>query len=247
VRKAQIFGLVFILIITLTTITVVYAKDKKEISTLASYKKDITGDHQQDRIEVKGITVGEKFKNVEIDIITSKDKKYNIPLTGNQKPKVFFKDLNQDGLKDLLVSSTPYEENETNFHLYSFKDDQFTNIGLPDPLSLTAQLENNYQASIVIDKTGNEYAIDLKNKRKSFERSGLYQNGRLNEPTELIVKSFEQITPVRLRDMKVGLKTSQLIGEGYTGDSIAKVVSTWKWSNGRWELLKTGIKKIDKK
>ena len=241
-KRLQIFGITIILSITLTTITGVYAKEKKEITTLVTYKKDITGDNQQDIIEVKGINAGEKFNNLEIDIITSKNKKYNIPLTGSKKPKVIFKDLNQDGLKDLFVASSPLEENENDFHLYSFNDDQFTNIGLPEPLSLTAQFENNYQASIVIDKTGNEYTIDLKNKRESFERSGLYQNGRLNEPTELLIHSNVQIIPERLKNMNVGLKIIQPLGESFSGITHANFVSTWEWRNGRWELRKTVVK-----
>jgi hypothetical protein len=246
VKNIQISSIVIVLIITLTTITSVYAKDKKESTVLASYKKDITGDHQQDIIKINGIATGQKLKNLEINITTSSNKKYNIPLTGNQKPTVYFKDLNQDGLKDLFVSSTPPKENATDSRLFSFKDDQFTNIGFPEPLSLTAQFENNYQASIMIDKTGKKYSIDLKNKRKNFERSGLYQNGRLNEPTELMVHSIEHINPVRLRDMKFGIKASQSISDSYTETAIANVVSTWKWSNGRWELLKTVVKKVAK-
>jgi hypothetical protein len=101
-------------------------------------------------------------------------------------------------------------------------------------------------ASIVIDKTGEEYKIGLKKHKKSFEQTGLYQKGQLNEPTELKVDSFEQFTPVRMRDMKMGLKASQPIGDSYSGSIIANVISTWKWSNGRWELYKTNVKKTTK-
>lgn len=241
-KKVQIFGLATILIITLTTITGVYAKDKQD-TTLATYKKDITGDKQQDRIDIKGSPDGKNFNAIEIEIVTSKNKKFNIPLSSHQKPKVLFKDLNQDGIKDLFVMALEIDkENANEYHLYSFKDDQFINIELPDPLSLTAQYENDYQASIVIDKTGNEYRIDLKSKMENFERTGLYQNGRLNEPTELLVHTFQQITPVRLRDMKMGLRASQRIGDSYSGASIANVVSIWKWTNERWELHKTVVK-----
>ena len=231
------------MLLTLTTITVVYAKDQHD-TKFVTYTKDITGDDKPDKISISGIHKGKKYKNLEINIVTSKDKKYGIPLSGNQKPTVSFKDLNYDGTKDLFVSSTDFKgKNAIENHLYSFKNDQFTNIGLPESLSLTAQLENNYLASIVIDQTGNEYRIDVKNKKQSLDRTGLYQNGRLNEPTELIVHSFSQINPVRLRDMKFGLKGSQTIGDSYTGATIANVFSIWKWSNGRWELQKTVVKK----
>ena len=89
--------------------------------------------------------------------------------------------------------------------------------------------------------------MDLRDRKNGFDQKGLYQNGSLNEPTELMVHPFELLKPVRLENLTVGLKGRQSIGEEYDGELIAHVESIWKWTNGNWELQSTVLKKIKKK
>lgn len=244
-KKESIFVLVTIFFICLTTITGVYATDKQVPTEIATYKKDITGDNQPEKIQV----IRTLDKKIEINIITPDEKKYKISLAGEQKPTISFKDLNQDHVKDIFIANpgkdgvTPSEE----YLLYSFNDEQLSKIELPEALTLTTQYENDYKASILINQSGIVYTIDLHDRKTSLEQMGLYQNGFLNEPTELMVNSIENLKPVRLKDLTVGLKGRQPVGDAYNEDIIAYVESTWKWTNGTWEMQKTVVKKTNKK
>lgn len=216
--------------------------------TIETYNVDITGDNQAEKIEIRGISKGKGYNKMFLDINSSNDKKYKFTLTGNQKPTILFRDLNHDHVKDLFIAThTKKDTSLSDFHLYSLKDHQFTNIELPETLSLTAQFEKDYQASIQIDQSGKVHKVDLSERKTNFDNIGLYQNGNLNEPTELIVGTFEKLKPVLLRDMSIGLKGRQTISEGYERSNIAYVDSTWKWAEGSWQLQNSVVKKINQK
>lgn len=238
------FGVISLVIIALINISGAQANDKST-KILTSYKKDLTGDDQLEHIQIKKNSEGKKNNKIEITISTSTKKTFQIPFTGEKEPKVAFVDYNQDHVTDIFIMSpntkggTPSE-----FQLFSLINEQLTKIELPEALTLEAQLENDYQASIRINESGAAYTLDLHDQKKGFDQKGLYQNGSLNEPAELMVHSFDNLKPVRLKDMSVGLKGRQPIGEEYDGILIAYVDSTWKWINGRWELESTELKKV---
>lgn len=243
-RKEFIFGIISLVIIALINISGAQANDKSA-KILTSYKKDLTGDDQFEHIQIKKNSGNKNSNKIEITISTSNKKTFNIPYTGDKVPKVSFVDYNQDHITDIFIMSpktkggTPSE-----FQLFSLINEQLTKIKLPDALTLEAQFENDYQASIRINESGAAYTLDLHDQKKDFDQKGLYQNGSLNEPTELMVHSFDKLNPVRLKDMSVGLKGRQPIGEEYDGILIAYVDSTWKWVNSSWELQSTELKKI---
>jgi hypothetical protein len=221
-----------------TNLTVVNALDKR-IEILATFKKDVTGDKLPDKIQI--IKSG---KIVKMQVISKKNKNYIINLGEVQKPSVVFQDLTQDEVKDIFISNNNKKGGEAEYYLFSFGNEQMNKISLPEGLNIIAQFENNYQASIKINQSGKAYTLDFRHQKENFEKRGLYQNGALNEPTELMVSSIHSLQLTRNKDLTFGLKGRQLVDDGYGGAKMAFVDSSWKWVNGNWELQKTSVKKI---
>ncbi|MGJ7921174.1 hypothetical protein [Neobacillus sp. LXY-4] len=239
-------GIIFLIL----TITLIYSinqsyivnADDDKISILATYHKDVIGDSQNEKIQVVKFS---KENKIEIQIMNGKKIIDIIGVKGNQIPSIVLQDFTQDGRKDIFISKPQSKDHsQTNHQLYSFQNEKLSKISLPEELVMVAQLENNYKAMVQINQSGKAYTLDLRNKKKYFDKKGIYQKGYLNEPTELMVQPFETFKLVRLRDLTFGLKGRQVIDEGFDGEKIAFVDSTWKWINGNWELQNSVVKRI---
>jgi hypothetical protein len=241
-------GLVLIALffLSLNTLSAVYALDEdgKEI-VLIEDKEDVSGDGKEDSIILKGIPYEEGasyLKEIFLQIKGSNGKSDQVELEGGYEPDVTFVDLDHDGIEDMLISiPAGGSGGMTNYSLFTYKDFQLKNITPPDPLTITSQFLDRYQASITIENTGQSYNFDLKNRKKDYDRLGIYQNGRLNEPRELMVDPFSTLKPVKLMENSYGLKAIQSISGAYHADGIAFIESTWNYENGKWNLLDTKV------
>ncbi|MBP2239883.1 hypothetical protein J2Z40_000436 [Cytobacillus eiseniae] len=247
-RKEMIFALAALFFMTLS-ITGVYAgeEDNKWI-TISTSKQDVTGDKKEDTIIIKGLPYEEGethsfLKEIQLQINASNGKVYTIALDGGYSPKIKFLDLNHDGIKDMFVSSdTGGSGGITNHYLYTLKDFNLTDLTVPDALVINGQFQNGYKASITIQETGESVTFDLRNRGKEYEKSGLYINGKLSEPTELMVDPFAVLKPKLVTDDKMyGLIGYQAISGAYHADRIAIVKSIWLYENGKWVLKDTKI------
>lgn len=226
--------------ICLAMISIVDAKSTK-MGILASYEKELTGDSHREKIKV----IRKENKVTEMVITSSENRQYRIPLPRNAEPHVTFGDLNHDGVKDVFITIPAEKHNSSpEYKIYTLKDEKLEKITLPNGVMVTAQFENGYKASIQIKETGQSYVIDLKDQKNKFDQIGIFQDGLLNEPTELMIHSMDELKPVRFKDFSVGLKSRQSITDGFSEEIIGYVDSTWKWSNANWELHKTTVKKV---
>lgn len=232
-----------------TAFTGVYAGESNEKTvTISEEKVDVTGDGKKDLIYVKGVPFeeGAQFlKEIYLKIRASNGKVYKIDLEGGYDPKTTYKDLNHDSVKDILMSiPTGGSGGLSNFYLYSLRDFQVTNLNVPEPLAVSSQFEDDYQASITIEETGQSYSFDLSDRKADYERMGLYQDGKLNEPTELMVLPFGTLKPIKVKNGLYGLKGSQRINGAYNADGIANIESTWLYEEGKWQVLNTEVKSL---
>lgn len=222
-----------------TNITVVYALDKHQ-TKINSVKKDVTGDHRTELIEVIN-----KGSSTKLYISNDKNRLVSFSLGRNTlKTNITFQDLTQDGIKDIFVTFVNKKSDQEQYLLLAYENQQFISIPLPETVDITAQFENNYQASININQTKQSYTLNLRHRKEKLEKNGVYHHGALNEPMELIVSSIQSHQLIRLKDLSFGIKGRQLVDEGYGGAKLAFVDSTWKRVNGTWELQKTTVKKI---
>lgn len=247
--KKELFFLVSaFFFMSMTAITVVYAieedaKGKPEI--IAKSEVDVSGDGVAENIVVKGSLLEENeslYKNVTIHLSDSNGQKQKIALEDGFKPKLTFKDLNQDGVKDILVAvPTHGSGGVSDYYLYSAKDFQITDLTVPDPLVVQSQFLHGYKAKITIENNQKTHKFNLKNRAEDYENSGLYFQGNMNEPTELMIHAYSKLEPVKVRGKKAGLKGTQQISGAYNADVIGRIESTWLNQNGKWELLRTKV------
>ena len=232
---------------SLNAITGAHALDRNKEKTIVIVKDevDVSGDGKEDTVEIKGIPYEEGtsyLKEIFLEINASDGKTYKTELNSGFEPKIDFNDLNHDGIADMFISiPTGGSGGISHYFLYTLKDFQLTDITVPDPLVISSEFQNGYKASITIDNTGKSYTFDLKSRKKDYDRLGIYQNGKLNEPLELMVDPYSTLKPVIVKNESYGLKGVQQISGAYHADGIAFVESTWYYENEKWNLVDTKV------
>jgi hypothetical protein len=210
---------------------------------------DITGDKIKDTIIIQGTYLKEKsldLKNVSLQIVdTKRQQTFSFPLPIGSKPFLSITDFNHDGVKDVFV--TIYS-NSNDHHIkgfvYSFRDGQQVNLLAPLPVDVQASLQDHYQAKIVIGKK--EYKIDASSNKKTYEKLGVYNKGKLNEPMELMVSGYSTLKATYMLQGH-GLIGKQTVTGAFKEDVLGEVISTWLLENKEWKLKKVYFKKSKKK
>ncbi|MBY0120480.1 hypothetical protein H0173_00805 [Bacillus sp. S/N-304-OC-R1] len=244
-RKEVLFALAAFFFLTLSAITAANAgENQNKIMTISKEKADVTGDGKKDLIVIKGLPYeeGTEFlKEIFVEIQTLNKKTIKIDVDSGFNPRVNFVDLNHDGIKDIFITvDTGGSGGITNHYLYTLKNLSLEDLSVPDPLVINSQFLDGYKASITIQDTGESYTFDLSNRADDYEKTGLYQKGKLSEPTELMVDSFSTLKPI-LMDNQYGLRGTQAVSGAYHADRIAIIESNWLYENGKWILKKTRV------
>lgn len=212
--------------------------------SLVTEKRDITGDTIEDRLVIKGIKYEEDdefFKEITLYVDTG-GKKFELPLSSGYKPTVQFIDVNNDGVKEVFITTeTGGNEGILNSFLFDFKDQVMKDLTVPKTVPITTQFLDNYQAKLTINGKKPLF-IDLSDRKEEYEQSGIYSNGVLNEATELLVDGFSTLKPVNFIGKGKGLTGIQLVSGVDHADGIALIESKWKYRKGEWKFMKAKIK-----
>lgn len=226
-----------------------YAQERL-LQSIVEEKADITGDGKADIISIKGAQKEKGlFEQVYFEIETSTGLKHVIMQQGGHRPQLAIRDLNHDGVDDLFIS-VPVDgsTNKANYYFYSFKEDAITEYTVPDSLIIQSQLLRDYKGRISIDEhKAKTVTLDLGEWADEYERLGIYQNGMLNEPTELHVLPYSKFEPVTAKDGQSVLKGTQKITGVTNKDVIAQVEAIWSFDKGEWVLVDTKINKVNTK
>ncbi|MDQ0154523.1 hypothetical protein [Robertmurraya andreesenii] len=245
-RKEFIILVAAFFIMSLTAFSAVYALEEEKKPVLITEKTaDITGDGEEESIYLKGIEYQEDslhFKTIFLEVREKNGRTHNMEFDGGFEPAICLKDFNDDGVKDVLVTiNTGGSGGILNHHLYSLKDSKVTDLMTPEPLVISGQFLDKYKAKITIENNHKSHKFDLKERAKDYELNGLYHNGKLNEPTELIMGGFDRLKPIKIKGKKWGLRGNQTISGAAHADVIGRVESTWILKNGVWVLLSTKV------
>jgi hypothetical protein len=251
-KKELLFAFLAIFLMSLTAITGVYAveTDSKLVSLIKKHE-DITGDGIKDDILLQGAPYQKNeyvYKELLLKIKLSNGKTYEEKLTYGLDPEMNFIDINHDGIKDVFLSiPTGQSGGVAHHYLYSAKDFSFSKLPIPD-LNLQGQFTNGYKAKISIPATKETFVFDLMIRKEMYESLGMYQNGKLNEPTELMILPYGNLKPSTTKGSDYGLKGIQKITGTSKTDTIAFVESSWYYNDGTWELVKADVREArDKK
>lgn len=246
-KKELLFAFIAFFLMSLTAITGVYAieGDSRKL-TLKNSSEDITGDGIREDIIIQGIPYqkSEKvYKKILLTVKFSNGKTYEKVFEYGLNPKFKLIDFNHDGVKDVFLT-VPRSENGDikDYYLYTVNNFVLTELPLPESMEIEGQFTNGYKAKITIPATNKTIVFDLMFKKDQYEALGMYQNGKLNEPTELVILPYGNVTPFLTSDNKYGLSESQKISGASYSDTIGFVDSKWYFKEGKWMLYETDIR-----
>ncbi|MDF2904267.1 MAG: hypothetical protein K0S25_1905 [Bacillus sp. (in: firmicutes)] len=242
-KKKLVIICVAFLLITLAAITV-EAKPNK--SKMLVKKADITGDGVKDEVTLKEYSIrrhGNNSKKTVISLKLSTGKTQEINLRNGQNPKMVLVDFNNDGVKEIFVR---FAKGGTIEHqLFSFKDSIFKEWSVPELPTIQGQFSNGYKAKITIQETKMYYMLKLHSRKENYDSLGIYRNGKVNEPTELVIRPYGGFNQTQVHENEMGLKGVQIIsGIGKT-DTLAFVESYYSWINGHWTLQKAKVLEVN--
>jgi hypothetical protein len=248
VRKELLFAFGAFFILSLQAIAGNFSEEnhdeQTEINqlTVKSYSIDVTGDGKKDKINLNAIPYSPDalfLKEVWAEITTSNGSEMRIDYEGGYEPQIKFVDLNHDGIKDLLFSTATGGSGGLYYTaLHTLSDNKLQDLGLPEGLTIQAQFQDNYKSVITFTDTSQSYTIDLSDRQEDYERLGIYTDGKLNEPMELMVLPTAFYEPVKIKGKTgKGLKGYQQISGAYKADSIGTAVSYWYYENNKWILI----------
>ncbi|PLT32477.1 hypothetical protein [Bacillus sp. V5-8f] len=222
-----------------------------EEKIIVTKKRDVTGDGKKERISIVGIPYEQDsafLREINLVVEVKDGKKVNLPLDAGFDPKLHFADFNGDGLKDVYVTiSTGSSGGLINSYAYTFTGGKAKDLSVPPPVSITGQFLDNYKIvmSVPLQKP---LVLDVSNRKKDYIKLGMYQkNGKLNEPTEVMVDPYSLFNITKISGKRKGLKGVQRVSGAYHADALTDIYSEWEYRDGNWQLLKTKTKEITKK
>jgi hypothetical protein len=247
-RKELLFAFGAFFILSLHAIAGNFSDDTNEQPkdtelTIHSYTKDITGDGKKDEIILKAVPFSPDalfLKEVWAEITTSNGSEIRIDYDGGYEPKIEFVDLNHDGIKDMLYSAaTGGSGGLYDMDLHTVAGNKLIDLGLPPGPVIQGQFQDGYKAAVTFTDTNQSYTIDLSSRKDDYERLGIYTDGKLNEPMELMVLPAAFYKPAKIEGKQgKGVKGYQQISGAYKADGIGTAVSSWYYENDKWNLIK---------
>ncbi len=242
-KKKLLIVCVAFLLMTFAAITVEATPNKPK---MLLKKADITGDGVKDEVSLKENSMrkhGNNSPKLVISIKLSNGKTQVINLKNGHNSKMDLVDFNQDGVKEVFVR---FSKGGTVEHqLFSFKDSILKEWSVPVLPTIQGQFSNDYLAKITIQETKMYYMLKLHSRKENYDSLGIYRNGKVNEPTELVIRPYGGLTPIKLHENEMGLKGVQIIsGTGKT-DTIAFVESYYSCVNGKWTPKKVKVLEVN--
>lgn len=238
-------SLIFVSVLFLLAITSVHAVENEKEQVLGQYKGDVTGNGEEDHVFLKGVPFSSDpnhFEKLIIEVMGNDGKNQSIDVNGGFRPELTLEDINHDGIKDLFVSVETGGSGEIkNYYLYTLKGSNAIELTAPYPLVIQSEWLDRYKAKITIENNHKTHKFNLKSKADEYEQMGLYMNGKLNEPMELMIGDYDRLEPVKIKGGKIGLKGNQVISGAAHSDVIGRVESTWVFKDGEWKLLGTKV------
>jgi hypothetical protein len=213
---------------------------------LVTKKENVSCDGKKDTISLIGVPFDETanfLKEIYLKVQYGDGGDKELLVGSGYEPIMEFADLNHDGCKDVFVSiQTGGSGGIVENRLYSFKDRIFEDLTVPPPVQVEAYFLDGYKAIIKLPNN-KQYTIDLSDRKEEYERLGLYKDGRLSEPTELMVDPYSSMKITRAIS-GLGLKGIQRVSGAYHADGIGDIESLWFYTNGQWVLEKVKFRKL---
>ncbi|WP_461177103.1 hypothetical protein [Virgibacillus ainsalahensis] len=213
---------------------------------IETYEADITGDGQNEVIELKGVLFSQDtnyFRDIWADITSpSYENEWKISYGGGYEPALQFIDLNHDNVKDIFYqSATGGSGGLYSYHLHTLKNDELTEIPLPQQPNIKAEFAENFNVDIQLTPNDKPITVDVSDRKNDYIRLGMYNEaGELIEPTDAMIDPIAFFDPVLISKTKgYGLKSYQQISGAYHADQLGTIETLWYYENEEWIILQT--------
>lgn len=212
---------------------------------------NVTGNQKKDIITLIGIADSVEdtyYRQLFLAIHDEAKSKYlYFPLNiEGYQPKLTIGDLNGDHVNDIFVSAATGGSGGTySYSIWSVKGYQAKQIPVPKAVDVSGSFLDNYIAKITVQDINKSYYINMKDRKKFYDQQGIYKGGKLLVPTELLTDYYSSLELTnRDKNGVFQLKGYQRVSGVAHYNSIADVVSLWKWKNG-WKLDKLQVVKVE--
>ena len=109
-------------------------------------KEDVTGDGKEDVILLEQ-SENEELLQLKIG---GENQFITVPLADGEDANLSIVDMNEDGVKDILITIQSENNEEVNGFAYSFKNQQQKNLKTPPILNIHTKMLDHYKAEVSI-------------------------------------------------------------------------------------------------
>ncbi len=249
-RKELLFAFAAFFFMSLNAITGAYALENEDHEkNLLQEQKDLNGDGKPETLTLKGILSEEEndfYTKLTIQVSEGNEQKLEQEVDGGFNPQLKLVDIDSDGTDEMFLTLFETESgSKKRFAIYDYDGYKIKETAIPELPVMTSSFMEDYKAELEIEgiKT---YNFDLYERKDTYEQLGLYQNGHLNESTELIISPFTQLKTSSYKQ-KLALEGKQIISGIASVDKIAYLETVWTSKGDSWKLEKIKVKEISKK
>jgi len=219
---------------------------------LEAARQDVTGDGRPDLITLLGKRFAADspyYETLKLMVQDPVARKVSFMQTtyGGYGPQLYFCGFTGDGSKQVLIQApTGGSGGTSDFYLFSDKDNHPAALPVPQSLTISGSFQDGYKVSLKIKETNQTTVLDLSDRKQLYEENGVYKNGKLVQPIEVMPNAFSVLTPVENRDGRCELRGQQRVSGVANADTIAYVDSLWKWEADGWKLQSAAVKKAQR-
>ena len=221
------------------------SETKPEPIIIETYESDVTGDGQDEKIELKGVLFSEDasyYREIWAEITTPHNEHWKITYGGGYDPVLQFIDLNHDKINDIFYQSpTGGSGGLYTYQLNTLANEQLTDIPLPEQRFVKGEFKDNFNVAIQITPEGKPIIVDVKDRKDDYIRLGIYDTeGNLLKPKSVMIDPIAFFEPVLISKSKgYGLKSYQQISGAYHADQLGTIETLWYYENNEWIILQT--------
>lgn len=216
-----------------------------ETSLIETYQSDVTGDGQNEIIELKGIRLSADtnyYQDVWVEITSNHNKHWKVNYGGGYHPSIQLIDLNKDQTSDIFYQSTAKEgAKSANHQLHTLINGDLNEIAFPEQLYIDGKFTDNFHVSIKLSPDSKPFDMDVKDQAETYERQGIYdKQGKLLKATSVLINPSTAFEPFIISESKgYGLKSYKQVNGGYQNDQLGTVETTWYFENNDWIILQS--------
>ncbi|WP_050614915.1 hypothetical protein [Bacillus testis] len=197
---------------------------------------DVTGNGVKDQVILRATPIkklDDSYKKISLQVKFG-GKKRVWALGEGRHPVLTIEDVTNDGIKDVLVTMKSLtERGSVTGTVITFTNGKGHQLKLPEAIPIEAFFKDHYSAEVNAGRK--KFEIDLKTRKDTYEKLGMYSKGKLNEPIELIVSEFKSLKPQYINSDK-GLVSKQLISGFRREEVLGELTTYWVYSKDGWTV-----------